>query len=530
MKKWIYIIPVLCFLQAAVAQAPATVPQSRVAEQLAASIQADDIKRHLLVLASDEYEGRETGAEGQKKAARYIAGVFEGYGLPKIGDGQSYFQKISFISETWDKIGLSVGEDNFRHLWDYYSIPQLNGPLENFQTDEILFLGYGIDDKGYSDYAGAEVKDKVILIYDGEPFGPDSLAYATGGTGQSEWSKDVRKKLRVAYAKGVKLVLIIDTDFKRHLEQVRKQIINTNLTMGNSENPETQFANSIYVNSDLARKIVGKAFREVVKSRDRIQKKGKGKPVTFSCKLSTNQRKRSRSLEGENVLGFIEGTDPQLKNEILVISAHYDHLGKRGDDIYHGADDNGSGTSSVLDIAQAFVEAKKQGVGPRRSVLILLVSGEEKGLLGSEYYAAHPVFPLSNTIADLNVDMIGRTDPKHKDNAAYVYVIGADKLSSELHTINETANKTYTQLELDYTYNNESDPNRFYYRSDHYNFARNGIPVIFYFSGTHEDYHRTTDTVDKIMFDKAAVIARLVFYTAWELANRDQRIVVDKKQ
>lgn len=529
MKKWIFFPLTLCFLQLAFSQAPATMPKNQLAEQFAAGIQAEDIRKHLMILASDEFEGRETGAEGQKKAAAYIASVFEGYGLPKIVDGQSYFQKISFISETWDKIGLSVDGENYRHLWDYYSIPHLNSKLENFQSNEIIFLGYGIEDKGYSDYQGVDVKGKTILIYEGEPFGADSLSYATGGKGQSEWSKDIRKKLRLAHSKGVKLVLIIDTDFKRHLDLVRKQILNTSMTMGSSENPETQYANSIFVNSDLARKIVGKAFKDVVKSRNRIQKKGKGKPVTFTCQLSTNQQKRTRSLEGENVLGFIEGTDPQLKNEILVISAHYDHLGKRGEDIYHGADDNGSGTSGVLDIAQAFVEAKKNGAGPRRSILILLVSGEEKGLLGSEYYAAHPVFPLSNTICDLNVDMIGRTDPKHKDNSKYVYVIGADKLSSELHVINETTNATYTQLELDYTFNNENDPNRFYYRSDHYNFARNGIPVIFYFSGTHEDYHRTTDTVDKIMFDKTAVIARLVFYTAWELANRDQRIVVDKQ-
>jgi len=155
------------------------------------------------------------------------------------------------------------------------------------------------------------------------------------------------------------------------------------------------------------------------------------------------------------------------------------------------------------------------------------VSGEEKGLLGSEYYSDNPIFPLENTVANLNIDMIGRVDEAHKDDPNYIYLIGSDKLSTELHTISEDANKMYTNVALDYTYNHPDDPNRFYYRSDHYNFAKNGIPVIFYFSGVHEDYHQPTDTPDKIMHEKMEPIVRLVFHTAWELSNREQRIVVD---
>jgi Zn-dependent M28 family amino/carboxypeptidase len=212
----------------------------------------------------------------------------------------------------------------------------------------------------------------------------------------------------------------------------------------------------------------------------------------------------------------------------VVVSAHYDHLGKRGESIYHGADDNGSGTSTVLEITQAMVEAKKKGIGPRRSVLCLLMTGEEKGLLGSKYYVTFPIFPLEKTVADINIDMVGRVDEKYKDNPNYIYVIGADKLSSDLHNINEEVNKTYTNLTLDYTYNDENDPNRYYYRSDHYNFAEQGIPAIFYFNGTHDDYHMPSDTVDKINFEKMAKIGKLAFYTAWEIANRDERIKVDK--
>jgi Zn-dependent M28 family amino/carboxypeptidase len=225
----------------------------------------------------------------------------------------------------------------------------------------------------------------------------------------------------------------------------------------------------------------------------------------------------------------VEGSDQVLKDEVLVVSAHYDHIGKRGDDVFNGADDNGSGTSTVLEVAEAFATAKEKGIGPRRSVLFLLVSGEEKGLLGSEYYAKHPVFPLAQTIANINVDMVGRVDDKHADNPEYIYVIGSDRLSSELHTIGEAVNEKFTQLELDYTYNAEDDPNRYYYRSDHYNFAVKGIPSVFFFNGTHADYHQATDTIEKINFEKMEKIGRLVFHNAWQLSNQDRRIEVDVK-
>ena len=230
----------------------------------------------------------------------------------------------------------------------------------------------------------------------------------------------------------------------------------------------------------------------------------------------------------ENVMAFIRGSE--FPEEVIIISAHYDHLGKKGDLIYYGADDNGSGTSAILEIAQAFQEASKSGYGPRRSILFLNVTGEEVGLIGSKYYTSNPVFPLSETVVNLNIDMIGRVDEKHKDHPDYLYLIGADKLSKELHKLSEAVNKNYFGLELDYTYNDENDPNRFYERSDHYNFAKNNIPIIFYFSGVHKDYHKATDTPDKIKYELLAKRTKLIFYTAWEIANRDDRIEVDKKK
>ena len=232
----------------------------------------------------------------------------------------------------------------------------------------------------------------------------------------------------------------------------------------------------------------------------------------------------------ENVVAYIEGSEKP--NEVLVLSAHLDHIGISSDgQIYNGADDDGSGTVAVLEIAKAFKAAVNDGNRPKRSILFLHVTGEELGLYGSRYYTdVDPVFPLENTIADLNIDMIGRIDPKHIDNTDYLYLIGSDKLSTELHTVSEEVNKKYFNMEFDYTYNDDNDPNRFYYRSDHYNFAKNNIPVIFYFNGTHADYHRPSDTPDKIEYDLLAKRAKLIFYTAWVLVNRENRIVVDKAQ
>ena len=230
--------------------------------------------------------------------------------------------------------------------------------------------------------------------------------------------------------------------------------------------------------------------------------------------------------DSENIWAFIEGSEkPQ---EILVISAHYDHVGIKNGEVFNGADDDGSGTVALLEIAQAFNEAKKQGFGPKRSILFLHVTGEEHGLHGSRFYSENPLFPIENTIADINIDMIGRRDTLHPKTNNYVYVIGSDRLSSELHTINEEVNAKYTQLELDYKYNERKDPERIYFRSDHYNFAKKGIPAIFFFNGIHADYHQSSDTPDKIEYDALAKRAQLAFVLAWELANRPDRIKVDR--
>lgn len=224
----------------------------------------------------------------------------------------------------------------------------------------------------------------------------------------------------------------------------------------------------------------------------------------------------------QNVIAYIEGSE--FPNEYLYISAHSDHEGVINGEIYNGADDNGSGTAAVLEIAQAFNQAVKDGYRPKRSIVFLHVTAEEVGLHGSRYYTNNAIFPIENTISTLNIDMIGRVDIRHKDNENYIYVIGSDKMSTELHFVAQKANATFTNLELDYKYNAEKDPNRYYYRSDHYNFALKGIPVIFFFNGEHEDYTKPTDTADKINYPLLAKRTQLIFATAWYLANSDERL------
>ena len=241
---------------------------------------------------------------------------------------------------------------------------------------------------------------------------------------------------------------------------------------------------------------------------------------------SALKTRRGELPASENILGYIEGSEKP--NELIVISAHYDHVGTKNGEVYNGADDDGSGTVALLELAEAFLKAKKAGIGPKRSILFLHVTGEEHGLLGSEYYSNNPVFPLANTVANLNIDMIGRSDEENKGKD-YVYVIGSEMLSSQLKVINETANKNTHNLILDYKYDDPKDPMRLYYRSDHYNFAKHNIPVAFFFNGVHEDYHKPSDTPDKIDYILMHKRAQLIFTTAWELANRAERIVVDGK-
>jgi hypothetical protein len=536
MKKLILFLALVFSFSTAFAQLSPTDKEKAIEERtgkiskvgrLASTITVDELTRHLTIIASDEFEGRETGTSGEEKAGQYIADAFKSYGLPSVGDNGTYFQGFSYISENWEDIALKINGEEYAHLDKYFSVPAKNSDLL-LNTNEITFLGYGIDDEKYSDYKGKNITGKTLLVFAGEPVKNNTILLS-GSTEPTQWTTDLDKKIKAAKENGAKAIFIISDDFEGDKTNTRQKITSRRKQMGWSEKAELNYANNCIISDDIAKVMTGQAYGKMKKALRKINKRGKSKSFTINTNIELTQKKKVNQLLGKNVIGYIEGSDEQLKDEYVFLTAHYDHIGVRGENIYNGADDNGSGTSALLEIAQAFTEAKKNGWGPRRSVVVMLVSGEEKGLLGSKYYVNNPIFPLENTIVDINVDMIGRVDKNHADNPNYIYVIGADRLSSELHEINEKANQRYTQLELDYTYNAENDPNRYYYRSDHYNFAQNGIPSVFFFNGTHDDYHRASDTIEKINFEKMTRITHLIFHTAWDLANRDERIKVDKK-
>ena len=499
----------------------------------ASTITASDLKPLVETLAGAGMQGRETGEEGQRKAADYIAAQFKAIGLPTVGDRNSYFQQISLQNETWDDIGLKVGDQEFKNKTDFYVFPSYNPDNPKLDLKEVVFVGYGIEDPKYNDYGDADVKGKAVIFYDGEPMGDNGKSLITGTDSRSFWSLDWKRKVQLAKKKGAIMVFIVDTQFGEN-QKANRKLTSTwgwKPVSSSTEKQADDFANNLFVSPAVAAAILGKKAEKADDAMALLKSGKEFKPVKVKSKIEVRLDKSIKKLQGSNVIGFIEGTDPYLKDEFVFVTAHYDHLGMPDSAvIYHGADDNASGTSGVIEIARAFADAKKKGIGPKRSVVCMLVSGEEKGLLGSRYYVEYPVFPLMFTIVDINIDMIGRVDEAHKGNPNYIYVIGSDRLSSDLHKINEDMNTRFTQLELDYKYNALDDPNRYYERSDHYNFAERGIPSIFYFNGTHADYHKPTDTADKIDLNALAKRAQLAFCTAWEIANRMERLGVDAPQ
>ena len=489
-----------------------------------------ELKEHLFYLASDAFNGRDTGSPDAKRAAEYLAEQYKSQGIAPCVNGDSYFQEYPLKQVRFGESTIKLADSTYIFRKDFYTF----GGFENvqIQNSAIVFAGFGIVDTKYNDYENIDVKDKVVLCLSGEPMDSEGNSIFTGNTTMSEWSEDFRMKRDLAAKKGAKAILFVDDNFDFILERIGYFLDQPRMALDypNARMEDEVVLPYFFISPKMADQYLKACkSKSSAKLRAKISKSKKPKSFLLKKNISVDMKVDKESFTADNVLCFIEGTDPELKKEVVVISAHYDHVGVMNGKIYNGADDDGSGTVSAIEIGEAFINAKKEGHGSKRSILILHVSGEEKGLLGSEWYSEFPIFPLENTVCDLNIDMIGRVDDAHKDNDKYVYVIGSDKLSTDLHKISEKTNSTYTNLALDYTYNSPDDPNRFYYRSDHYNFAKHNIPVIFYFSGVHEDYHQPGDDAEKILYDKMSIIARLVFYTAWDVANRDEKLVVDVK-
>ncbi|MEO8589000.1 MAG: M28 family peptidase [Flavobacteriales bacterium] len=482
------------------------------------SISQVDLRAYLDTLANDAFEGRETAMPGQKKAASFLREKFIGFGIPSIPDAaqrgllNGYEQPFPLEVLTPGSMSISLNEKPIRFMEDffYFSEP-LRGELA---VGAIAFVGFA--DSG-ADWTEA---GPVALVLQ-----PPDTGAQKGKVPVGNFVLHLLDSLAAQSAQsGVRLLFYGSEHAQAMMELYGGYITGPRMTLtGTSEGtPEPRRAQVVVIDPKTADAIL----RHGRLTWKKAYKRAKRIPVAIHCTVVARNVPDLRELQGENVLGYIEGGGK--KEELIVVSAHYDHLGTSQGQIYNGADDDGSGTAAVLELAQAFALAKRDGQGPTRSILFLAFSGEEKGLLGSEWYGEHPVFPMKNTVACLNMDMIGRVDTTHFAHERYVYVIGSDRLSTELHRINERMNETYTHLDLDYTYNAADDPNRFYYRSDHYNFAQYGVPIIFFFNGDHEDYHQPTDDVWKIRFDLLEQRARLVFHVAWELANREERLVVDK--
>lgn len=493
------------------------------AVKYAQTITRAELSEHLHEIASDKFEGRETGMLGQKMAATYLATEFNSYGIQPFKG--SYFQKFPLILQYSHGVELTGKDSSFKWMRDFYYQNELDNKRVDFK--EIAFVGYGISHEQYDDYANIDVNKKAVIYYEGEPY-KKGEKFLVDTSSVSEQVTNPLVKLNLAISKGAEVVFVVKKDIE--------SIVNNEAYVHHMEEPKMMLNSALanrlkvpvlYISENTAKSLT-EGLIDIENTLAKINKKGKPKSsvIALTKESSVDVNRHYDKLTSENVIAFIEGSD--LRDEVLVLTAHYDHIGKNGDEIFNGADDDGSGTVALLEIAEAFQQAKREGKGPRRSILIMPVSGEEKGLLGSEFYTNYPLIPLRNTVANLNIDMIGRVDPAHKGNTEYVYLIGGNILSQDLHQLSEGANEKYTKLDLDYRFSNLTDPNRYYYRSDHYNFAKNNIPSIFYFCGVHEDYHQSTDTVEKIDFKKMEAITRLVFHTAWEIVNRDERIKLDE--
>jgi len=459
------------------------------------------LKEKLSIIASADFEGRETGTIGQKKAAAYIEGQFKKFGL-KPGNGNSYQQVWYACSDTLISTKLIVNGNTF-NLDNNFGIKLNQTSNGKTPIKEVVFVGYGLPD----DFEKVDVRNKIVLFLQG---GPDSIRESTN---EVKETTSYYAKVNNAINKGAAGAIDVSNDFPKERPTTKKG----GLYFSKTDN--FKFFRPLTISTKVASALLGQK-RNL--SFDKLEKVPKG---LYAADVLLNVEIKTDTIEGSNVVGLLEGTDK--KDEYVVLSAHYDHLGKQGKVIFYGADDDGSGTTGMLQMAEAFSKAKEEGNGPHRSIVFIAFSGEEKGLWGSDYYTKYPLFPLEKTSVDLNTDMVGRVGSEYKgDKNNYVYVIGEDKLSSDLMKISDSINTT-AKLELDRHYNAPDDPEHFFYRSDHFNFASKGVPIIFYFDGVHKDYHKPTDTVDKINFALMEKRVRLIFNTAWAMANREDMLKRD---
>ncbi|MEW6131022.1 MAG: M28 family peptidase [Acidobacteriota bacterium] len=488
------------------------------------SITAIELKKHLSFIASDELGGRYTFSQGNRLAARYLAAHLASYGYQGAGKNGSFLQPVplGYRKVEEDKTAMTFEAAGAKKVLKYGDDFLSDNPENADIKGELVFVGYGISspDHKHDDYAGIDAKGKIIVAVTGAPKSINPSLLNEDEVGE-----------RSAIKHGAIGAILMPPSEQLAMWGYLKSIAASE-QLGIVEKSKKPFP-KVYAGINLVKTIAAMLGVEHSLLLDPKSRDVKPAKLQAAVELKMNVTIKD-APPAQNVVATLEGTDAKLKDEYVVISAHLDHLetveeGK----VFNGADDDGSGIVSVLEIAQALAEAR-----PKRSILVVFHTGEELGLFGSEYLADYePVIPLSKLVTNLNIDMVGRsrragdTDARNKEltDKNSIYIIGADKLSTELHKLNEQTNADTVRLRFDYLYNDENHPQRFYYRSDHYNYAKHGIPIIFFFTGVHEDYHQLTDDVEKIDFEKMERIGRMIFALAWRVANLDHRLVVDKR-
>ncbi|HEY7783583.1 MAG TPA: M20/M25/M40 family metallo-hydrolase [Pyrinomonadaceae bacterium] len=503
------------------------------------TITAAQLRDYVSFIASDELEGRDTPSRGLDTAAKFLATNLSRWGLKPAGDNGTYFQNIALRRSLADAGQTSV---------------QLNGvPLNSGEdyiplassgdaTGELLFVGNGwlIKSKNIDAYHGMNARGKIVVIFaplDALPRGI-SRSDLTGKPNE-DWM------IPSQYAKqqgAAGIIWVPNFQYLANWDRYRRRLTETGSLVVEKFQPETVAQiPSIVVSPRIANQIFAGEQHNATTLFERAYGDGNSsEPFALSSnkQVSISIKGKREQLNTQNVLAVFEGSDPVLKNEYVALGAHYDHVGVgnavNGDAIYNGADDDASGTTTLLAIAEALAKAKTR---PKRSVLFVWHTGEEKGLWGSRYFTEYPTVPLDRIVTQINLDMIGRskqagdTTARNRSLSApnEIYVIGSKMMSSELGALSEAVNREYLNLTYNYQYDDPADPNRFFFRSDHYNYARKGIPIIFFFDGEHEDYHRPGDSADKLDYQKMEQVARTVYMTLWEVANLPVRPKVDKQ-
>ncbi|MDA0671274.1 MAG: M28 family peptidase [Bacteroidetes bacterium] len=518
------------------------------------TITVDMLEGHLYELADDKYMGRDTGTEGERMAAAYLISQYEAMGLPPVNDEMGYLQPFTLNANVINSRHFHVypstlGEEESHDMSRATHITKIEpqsvegagfsmvyGGAENASGD-VVFAGFGVQDSelGFAQLDGEDLEGKWVMIFNDIPYEVDGEPLVN-----TSYTSNIRYGNILSQRGAAGILLISDQEtaaFESEVEESAELLDkprNLRLAYRDTEN-FTGFPQVIAsVRSDVAEQILG---RPVAELREEILADMAGfTPSATGQSMMYMIDREDVEVTSNNVMAFLEGSDPELKDEVVVITSHYDHIGislpdSTGDRINNGADDDGSGTVAVLSAASAFAKAAGEGVRPRRSILFMHVSGEEKGLLGSRYYSDHPVLPVENHVANINADMIGRSDQAHLSQGVtdYFYLIGGPIISSGLDSLVTVANEKTANLLIDYAYNDLDDPNQFYRRSDHWNFGRLGIPFSFFFTGVHEDYHQPSDEADKINYPKLTAITQVLFGSANELANIDERPVVDNQ-